>query len=220
MPGDLITSSRRVLEPIERISEVTVGLFMALGFTNSLSLTQGGDADVRTMLIGALGCNLTWGVIDGLLQLMDSMAEKCRGLTTLRAVRETEDREVAHRLIAEALPPAVTSVLRPEDLETIRLRLRELPEPPRRASLRWQDWHRALAVFASVVVISFPVALPFVLMREVEPAMIVSNSIAILMLFGLGYAYGRCSLRNPWIKGIVMVVVGATLVAVTRMLGA
>ena len=46
-----------------------------------------------------------------------------------------------------------------------------------------------------------------------------SNAIAIGMLFGLGYAHGSCSGRNPWIKGMEMVIVGAVLVALTRALG-
>src|SRR5204863_508677 len=50
-------SSRRVLEPIERISEVLFGVIMVLTFTGSLSVAEAGREDVRTMLIGAIGCN-------------------------------------------------------------------------------------------------------------------------------------------------------------------
>ena len=64
MPDDLIKSSKRVLEPHERISEVLFGLIMVLTFTGSLSVAQAGRDDVRAMLIGALGCNLAWGIID------------------------------------------------------------------------------------------------------------------------------------------------------------
>jgi hypothetical protein len=52
------TSSVRVLEPIERISEVLFGLIMVLTFTGSLSAAESGHAEVRAMLIGAIGCNL------------------------------------------------------------------------------------------------------------------------------------------------------------------
>ena len=74
------TSSKRVLEPIERISEVLFGLIMVLTFTGSLSVAEAGRDDVRTMLIGALGCNLAWGIIDGVLYLMGCLAEKGRDL--------------------------------------------------------------------------------------------------------------------------------------------
>ena len=71
-------SSKRVLEPIDRVSEVLFGLIMVLTFTGSLSVAEAGRDDVRTMLIGALGCNLAWGIIDGVLYLMGCLAEKGR----------------------------------------------------------------------------------------------------------------------------------------------
>src|SRR5437867_5556968 len=92
-------SSKRVLDPIDRISEVLFGLIMVLTFTGSLSIAEAGRQDIRTMLIGALGCNLAWGVIDGALYLMGSLAEKGRNLMTYRAVRKATDPQKAQRLI-------------------------------------------------------------------------------------------------------------------------
>src|SRR5438034_7412161 len=133
LEGSFELSSRRVLEPIDRVSEVLFGLIMVLTFTGSLSVAEAGREDVRTMLIGALGCNLAWGVIDAVLFLMGSLAEKGRGLLTLRAVRKATDPQQAHRLIADALPSVVASILEPAELESMRQRLQQLPEPPERA---------------------------------------------------------------------------------------
>ena len=71
-----IKSTKRVLDPIDRVSEVLFGLIMVLTFTGSLSVAEAGRDDVRAMLIGALGCNLAWGIIDAVLYLMGSLAEK------------------------------------------------------------------------------------------------------------------------------------------------
>src|ERR1700704_6069040 len=128
-------SSRRVLEPIDRVSEVLFGLIMVLTFTGSLSVAEAGRNDVRTMLIGALGCNLAWGIIDGVLYLMGSLAEKGRGLFTFRAVRNATDPKEAQRHIADALPAVVASILQPAELETMRQRLQQLPEQPGKAQL-------------------------------------------------------------------------------------
>jgi hypothetical protein len=64
------------LRPIDRVSEVLFGLIMVLTFTGSLSIAEAGREDVRTMLIGALGCNLAWGIIDAAFYLMSALAEK------------------------------------------------------------------------------------------------------------------------------------------------
>jgi hypothetical protein len=53
-----------MLDPLERISEVLFGVIMALTFTCTLGVATADDIQVKTMLIGALGCNLAWGVID------------------------------------------------------------------------------------------------------------------------------------------------------------
>jgi len=36
---------------------------------------------------------------------------------------------------------------------------------------------------------------------------------------GLGYAYGHCTARNPWFRGVVMVIVGAAMVALCKAFG-
>ena len=90
------------LEPIDRVSEVLFGLIMVLTFTGSLRVADAGRVDVRVMLIGAIGCNLVWGIIDGVLYLMRSLADKGQGLKTYRAVRDATDAQHAQQLVANA----------------------------------------------------------------------------------------------------------------------
>src|SRR5262245_21998401 len=130
MANDSIKSSKRVLEPHERISEVLFGLIMVLTFTGSLSIAEATRNDVRTMLIGALGCNIAWGIIDGVLYLMGCLAEKGRSLKTLQAVRKATEPQKAHRAIADAFPTPLAAVLQNEELELMRQRLLQMPEPP------------------------------------------------------------------------------------------
>jgi VIT family len=212
-------SSKRVLEPIDRVSEILFGLIMVLTFTGSLSIAEAGRDDVRTMLIGALGCNLAWGIIDAVLYLMGCLAEKGRGLLTFRAVRRAADPKEAQRLIADALPPVVASVLQPAELDAMSRRLKDLPEPPEQARLRRDDWLGAIGVFLLVFLCTFPVVIPFIFMLNAGPALRVSNAIAIVMLFLTGYAFGRMTGRHPWLVGISMVILGLILVGMTMALG-
>ena len=95
-------SSRRVLEPIERISEVLFGLIMALAFTGTLSVVSD-ESEVRTTLVGALGCNLAWGLVDAIMYLMGCLAEKGRSRQTFMALRNAPDAQSAQQIIANAL---------------------------------------------------------------------------------------------------------------------
>jgi VIT1/CCC1 family predicted Fe2+/Mn2+ transporter len=219
MSEDSIKSSKHVLDPADRVSEVLFGLIMVLTFTGSLSVAEAGRSEVGTMLIGALGCNLAWGIIDGVLYLMGCLAERRSEILTLRAVRATADPHEAHRLIAEALPQPVASVLEPADLEMLRQRLVGLPEPPERAALGKEDWLGMVYVFFHVFLSMFPVAIPFFFLKDVFLALRISNGIAMAMLFAMGYAFGGIIGRRPWVTGISMVFLGGALVGITMALG-
>lgn len=211
--------SKRFLEPSERVAEVLFGLIMVLTFTGSLSVAETGRDDVRTMLIGALGCNFAWGIIDAILYLMGCLAEKGRNLRAWRAFKQAPNPESAHQVLSDLLPPKMAELLGAGEYEPMRVKLLQLPEPPRRPNLDKSEWLGALGVFLWVFVTTFPVAVPFIFMEEVGRAMRVSNTIAIVMLFLTGYVFGRCSEYRPWLTGFAMVVLGCVLVAMTIALG-
>jgi VIT1/CCC1 family predicted Fe2+/Mn2+ transporter len=210
---------KRLLEPDERIAEVLFGLIMVLTFTGSLSIAEAGREDVRTMLTGALGCNLVWGIIDGLLYLMGCLSARSRTIRSWRRLQKAQNSADAQRILAEALPPAVAATLGPPEYELMWQKLLKLPEPPTRPGLRKNEWLGALAVALWVMVTTFPVGLPFLFINDVLRAMRVSNSIAIVLLFLAGYAFGRVTGYHPWWTGLGMVVLGLILVALTIALG-
>jgi len=211
--------SKRVLDPHERISEVLFGLIMVLTFTGSISVAETNRESVRGILIAALGCNTAWGIIDAVLYLLGCLAEKGRNIEVLRAMRTSGNPQKAHRFISSALPPLIASVLQHAEMEIIRRRLLQLPEPLPLARLSGRDWVGALGVFLLVFLATLPVALPFVILHNHAWAMRTSNAIAIVMLFLAGAAYGRCIGRSPWIIGVVMVLLGVVLVGLTMALG-
>ena len=217
VPGN--TASRHVLEPAERLSELLFGLIMVLTFTGSLSIGQAGNNDVHAMLIGALGCNFAWGVIDGLFYLMGCLAQKGRNLATYKAVLAATTPEDARRLIADALPPVVASLLKPAELDSLRERALELPPPPHRAQLDFKDWRGAFAVFLIVFLATFPVAIPFMYFQSLGLAMRASNPVAVATLFVAGSAYGRAIHRSPLGLGVAAVFIGLIIVAFTIALG-
>ena len=210
---------RRILEPGDRAAEVLFGLIMVLTFTGSLSAAEAGRADVRAMLIGALGCNLAWGVIDGVMYLMGCLADRGRDRRTWRAVRESKDGGEARRAVASALSPILASVVLPAELDTVGERLRLLPEPRAGARLGRDAWWGASAVFLLVFLSTLPVVIPFLLIGGVARALRVSNAVALSMLYLTGHALGRVTGHRPWLTGLAMVAVGAVLVAITIALG-
>ena len=85
---------------------------------------------------------------------------------TYLTVRKATDPQTAQRLIADALPSVVASVLKPAELKAMHQRLKGLPEPPAHARLSKDDWWGALAVLLLVFISTFPVAIPFIFMQD------------------------------------------------------
>jgi VIT1/CCC1 family predicted Fe2+/Mn2+ transporter len=134
-------------------------------------------------------------------------------------VRRARVAEEAHHAIADALPEGIANVLQPPDMDTIRQRLNQLPEPPVRPRLHKDDWLGAFAVFLWVFASTFPVVIPFIFMRNAMLALRISNAIAIGMLFLTGHAFGRCVGYRPWVLGFSMVLLGVVLSVLTIALG-
>jgi hypothetical protein len=211
--------SARVLDPTERFSEILFGLIMVMTFTGSLSAANSGRNEVRTMLIGALGCNLAWGIIDAIFYLMTTLGYRGHGRVVLRRLRRGASAEEARALIADALPPRLAEALTAEDFALLRRRLEALPEPPPRARLRRDDYRGAVGVFLLVFLSTFPVVIPFLVMRDAMLALRVSNAIAIVLLFIGGYKLAKFMGTRPWRTGLAMVAIGVVLVGLTIALG-
>ncbi len=209
---------RAVLDPLDRSSEVLFGLIMALTFTTTFEVAVAGRADVRTMLIGALGCNLAWGIVDGVMFVVTRSVEKSRFHSRIRAV-QTVSADAAARILEEELGEDWQILLDPQDLVRLAARAQALP-PTRPPRLPAADLRAGAAVCVLVVLSTFPVTLPFLLFRNLYLAARVSDATALAMLFVLGTSLGRhAGRRRPRLVGLTMVALGMALSAIAIRLG-
>lgn len=208
-----------VLDPVERFTEIVFGLIMVLTFTCSLAVAEADRADVREMIIGALGCNLAWGIIDAAFYLFAVLAERGRNAHLLRQVQASGDPAAGRRIVADTMPPAVQDALPPEALEQVRAAIAALPKPPSRVRFGKADGLGALGVFLLVFLSTFPVVIPFFFLQELETALRLSNGVAIILLFGASFKLAQHSGLRPWRTGAAIVGIGVALVAIAIALG-
>jgi len=208
-----------VLNPVDRVSELLFGLFMALSFVGAVSVADAGREQLRDMFTAALGCNLAWGLVDAVMYLVRTLTERAKSLTLARSVRSAADPEAGRKLIERSLSRSVASLFAPAELEAIRGRFVALPDMPERPKLNWSDLLAALAIFLIVVASTFPVVLPFALISDVRTAMIGSRVIALAMLFFGGFALGHYAGYGSWRFGFMMAGLGTALVGAIMALG-
>ena len=94
----------------------------------------------------------------------------------------------------------MASVLPPDQLELMRQRLLQLPEPGR-PRLTKRDGIGAAGICLLSFVSTLPIIIPFILIGDAQLALRLSNAVAIAMLFVCGYAFGRCAGFPPWANG-------------------
>jgi hypothetical protein len=210
--------TRRVLDPVDRYSELLFGLFMVLTFTGTLSVAGAGREDVRTMLVAAIGCNTAWGFVDAVMYVLRSVVSRGHKSAFVRQVQASPSPQQARRWIADELGPLADGV-GAEGIERVRAWLQAMPAPERRMRITRDDLLGGIGVFLLVFGSTFPVVLPFVFMTELREAMRVSGAVAIAMLFACGYAWGRYAGGWPWRAGLTMVVVGVIIQTVVIALG-
>jgi len=221
--SDRLTSDHQVrtpvLSPVDRVSEMLFGLFMALTFVGAVSVADQGDAQIRAMFIAALGCNLAWGLVDAVMYLVRTVTDRGRLLTLIRSVQSAADAEAGRRLIEGSLSQVMAGLVSTAEIEAMRGRIVALTTLPARPKLERDDLIAALAIFLIVVASTFPVVLPFMLFDDVGTAKNVSRAVALAMLFTGGLALGKYAGYGSWKVGLLMAGLGSVLVVAINALG-
>src|SRR4051794_18629162 len=172
---EALTKSKSLLDPMERVAEILFGLIMTLSFTCSISIATAHRAEIRELLVAAIGCNLAWGIVDATMYLVGVLAQKNRNRIILDSIQNSVETNRARMLIADALPPIVASVTDIDELEQIRSKLINLPHIPRDTRLTVLDLQKAAALFSLVFISTLPIVIPFMLIQDTRLALRVSN---------------------------------------------
>ena len=212
-------NDKRLLNPIERISEILFGLIMVLSFTCALSVAESSHTSIKQMLYGAVGCNIAWGVIDAIMCLMIVLSQRGRDIAVMRYISETLDEGKARDLIAESISPEIATVMETQSFENIRKDIVRNVSRISHPHLSGKDLKISLGIFILVFLSTFPVTIPFVFIHSVRLALRISNGIAIILLFTGGWTLARYSNYPKFRTGFYLALLGIGLVYLTISLG-
>ena len=215
----------RYLDPASTLGEVLFGLIMTLTFTlgAGIIIEDEGSEGARQLLIALIGCNIAWGLIDGVLYLAGQLFDRSRLRRIGQAVRGAADQRSAVTIVAGELDEMLDHVTSPAERQELYARiatnLRSGTSPPKPNTISRADIVGAFTSFWLVVVSSIPAAIPFLLFDNARFALRVSNAILLAMLFVIGYWCARYTVAKPWLVGLALLVGGIALVVVAIALG-
>ncbi len=217
--------TKRHLEPADRLAEVLCGLIMVLTFTLTAGLTAGsGPEAVRTLLVAAIGCNLAWGIIDGVLYVLTSISQRSSRARLAEAMKAAPDDHTALELLRATVAPKLLGVVVSDDPDSLGKVLAALRGHLKIATIRAtrvtrDDVLGGFAIFLLEVFSCLPAAVPFLFIREPHLALHVSNAILIVLLFLVGEAWARFTWVPRFWTGLGMAAIGLAMVGVAALLG-
>lgn len=205
-----------MLDPIDRLTELFYGTILTLTFTGTLRVAGQSQPGAVATLWATVGCSIAWGLVDGVMYVLASVASRNRSYQLLRSLQA--DPTVARDRIMASMPPVVADALAPIDWSRIVAALGTLRAPPR-AELKRDDILGGTAIFFLANAALLPLAAPYALIADRDVAHYVSNALALVMLCGCGLGLAHCTGEKPLGAMIRCVGVGLALVASTMALG-
>ena len=212
----------RYLEPTTILNESVFGLVMTLTFTLGAGLVvkEGPDA-TRQLLIGVLGCNLAWGIIDGMILIMGGMLERSQKAQLILRLQGLDSEEARLALVRERVEPVIAPYVdegeRESTYRAVNNRLRNVV--PERIHPRRDEVLGAIATVWIVFAASIPAILPFLFMDDRFLALRVSNALLLATLFAVGYRWAKATNSNPWQVGGALMLTGLVMVLIAIPLG-
>jgi hypothetical protein len=219
MADDTGSQREAVLDPTDRFSEVVFGIIMAMTVTGSVSVANAGEQDIHDLLYAALGGSLAWGLVDAVMYVITSVADRGWTYRLVRAIGGAKDADAGRRILADNLPEGLAELLPTGVLEGIRTAIADGARTAQHPRVTRGDLAGALGVFSLVVLATLPVTLPFVFVSDVALAMRVSQGIGLAMLFLSGFGLGHYAGFGAWRWGFAMLAIGVALVGIVIALG-
>jgi VIT1/CCC1 family predicted Fe2+/Mn2+ transporter len=193
---------------------------MALGFTGAVRLGLE-EPDNRALFIGILGCNVAWAIVDGVMYVIGALFERGRKRRLFQGIANAASEEAALETIgAEIDGPLIELTTEAERLElhrwVLKVLQRDKPDP---ISIRRDDLLGGVAVALLIVVATFPIVMPYLLVSDPYHAVRLSNGIGLLLLFVVGAWWGQ-TIGARWVPiAAALTLVGVALVLLTIALG-
>lgn len=212
----------RHLDPASSLGEVVFGLIMVLTITLGTGVATLAEPGARLALIGAaIGCNLAWGIIDGVMYIMNETFQRARRFRVIAAIRGSKDHEHVIQAIAKELDPALEGVSEPAERRRFYEHMIDVAgraEQPRTHFDR-EDFLGAVAAFLLVVISAAPATIPFLVIEDPRTALRVSNGLLLAMLFGVGWAWAGYTNIPRWRMALSLMGIGVVLVGIAIPLG-
>jgi hypothetical protein len=137
----------------------------------------------------------------------------------IKKIHASKNPDEAGQILKNEIPPGLAGLMTDQELSELSGRLKNLPEPSKKNLITGTDLWAGVQIFLLVFLCTFPVAIPFGIIDNLEVAMRVSNGVALLLLFIGGFVLAGYAGFKRGITAVIYMLIGVALVAITMALG-
>jgi hypothetical protein len=217
-----------LVAPIDALTSAIYSILIVLTFTMAFTIVkrwpdqpipEGFGAE---LFLAVLGATVAWALIDALVLVLLSLLARGEKHRFLQALQATDNDEEAVEVIAEefdfVLEPIASEKKRHLLYADVLEHLRD--SQPQPVGIQAGDFVEAFGTVLVYILAALPALLPLWLLRD-NPllALRAANIVSFIMLFVLGYRWGRYTGANPWKIGALLVLAGVLLMAIAIPLG-
>ena len=211
----------RYLDPSDRLDELLFGLIMVLSITLGVGLATDEGGSTLLVALTIFGCNLAWGLIDGIMYIVTQLYDRSRKAQLIEALRSTNSDAEQIATVGSVLDGELSPLTSEDERRSLYL---EISRRLHGVSIQQtrvvaDDLYGALAVVWLVVLASVPAVLPFLLVTDRFVAARVSNALVLVALFAVGFGFARTIHANQWRVGISTAVLGIVMVGIVMLFG-
>ena len=219
-----------LLDPIDLLAEIIFSLLIILSFTMAYRVFRLGGATAydfsgayaNSLFWAAFGAAVAWGVIDGFMYALLSLFERGERRRLLQRINAAESDEEGIHAIADELDHILEPITGEENRRALYADALEhlRDSQPKPVGLTRADLTGALGSLLVAVITVLPPLAPLLLFgADPELAIRISNLIAFLMLFIVGWQWGKYSGSNPLRTGLLLAGISAVMILIAIPLG-
>jgi hypothetical protein len=225
----IIRRPKDYLYPHERLVEILYGLVIALTITSAVRvITGGGTPDINLMVTTSLGAGVSWGLIDAMLYILVVVFQKHRYTRIAGKISSAKDEAEALAVIQRDLEDSLVGTLDAEDQKSVyhlvlhaqrRSSKAGYTHQPKSIPIVREDIFGAVQVFFAMLLATLVVVIPLWIIEPPHLAVLISNIVAFVALFVVGFTWAKHTNIRKALFGIVLVTLGVAIVGISLVLG-
>ena len=218
---------KKYLSPSDRLTEIITGIIMTTAVIGATRIGIGsGHTDFLIIFSAAMGCDIAWGLVDGVLYIFGELTDRGRHVQLLKNLKSIQDETTAIELVVKKIEEELDSPILQHFSRDDKVRISQgvvkfsTKITPENVHVSKKDVFGGITIFFLDVCAGLVLLIPFfILPNQMVIATRISMVIALILLFLIGYKWAKITNRPKVQTGLIMMFLAIAIDVIVIILG-